>query len=87
MSLTGPIDELPVIVVREPGRSPLVIVVHENLEVGRDGSGLLIDDPRALNYATVPERLSKSFVDPWADIDRAARALTKEMEHKLGIRV
>jgi bifunctional non-homologous end joining protein LigD len=47
----------------------------------------LIDNPRALDYATVPERLSEDFDDPWADIDRAARALTKEMERKLAIRV
>ena len=33
------------IVVREPGRTPLYLVVHDPLEVGRDCSGLLIDDP------------------------------------------
>ena len=47
----------------------------------------LLENPRDLDYATVPARLSEDFVDPWADIDRAARALTKEMEHKLAIRV
>jgi bifunctional non-homologous end joining protein LigD len=47
----------------------------------------LIENPRDLNYATVPERLSADLDDPWADIDRAARALTKEMERKLAIRV
>jgi DNA ligase D len=47
----------------------------------------LVDNPRDLNYATVPERLSDDFDDPWADIDRIARALTKEMERKLAIRV
>jgi DNA ligase D len=45
----------------------------------------LIESPRELDYATVPERLSADFDDPWAEIDRAARALTKEMERKLGI--
>ena len=47
----------------------------------------LFENPRELNYATVPERLSEDFEDPWADIDRAARALTKEMERKVAIRV
>jgi DNA ligase D len=47
----------------------------------------LIENPRELDYATVPARLSEEFEDPWADIDRAARALTKEMERKLAIRV
>lgn len=47
MPLDVPLDELPVVVVREPGRTPLVVVLHEMLEVGRDGTGLLIDDPRA----------------------------------------
>jgi bifunctional non-homologous end joining protein LigD len=47
----------------------------------------LIEHPRELNYATVPERLSDDFDDPWADIDRAARTITKEMERKLAIRV
>ncbi len=44
-----------------------------------------IDDPADLNYATVPERLGADFVDPWAEIDAAARALTKEMERRLGL--
>lgn len=47
MPLDAPLNELPLLVVREPGRTPLVIVLHETLEVGRDGTGLLIDDPRA----------------------------------------
>ena len=32
-----------------------------------------IDDPADLNYATVPERLAASSIDPWAGIDRSAR--------------
>jgi bifunctional non-homologous end joining protein LigD len=47
----------------------------------------LVENPRDFDYATVPERLSADFEDPWADIDRASRALTKEMERKLAIRV
>lgn len=47
MSLDRPLDELPVVVVREPGRTPLVLVLNETLDIGRDGSGLLIDDPQA----------------------------------------
>lgn len=35
----------PVIVVREPGRSPLYLALVDPLEVGRGGSGLLLDDP------------------------------------------
>jgi len=35
----------PVIVVREPGRSPLYVALVDPLEVGRGGSGLLLDDP------------------------------------------
>jgi class 3 adenylate cyclase len=34
----------PVVVVREPGRVPLHLVVREPLEVGRDCAGLLVDD-------------------------------------------
>jgi len=45
-----------------------------------------IDDPADLNYASVPERLARDFVDPWVDMEQAARALTKEMERKVGIR-
>jgi hypothetical protein len=33
------------IVVREPGRTPLYVVLTQALEVGRGGSGLLVDDP------------------------------------------
>ena len=42
-----------------------------------------IDDPADLNYATVPERLAGGAPDPWAGIDQAARALTKDIERKL----
>ena len=42
-----------------------------------------IDDPADLNYATVPERLAADLPDPWAGIDQAARALTKDIERKL----
>jgi class 3 adenylate cyclase len=38
--------EVPVVVVREPGRTTLHLLLHEALEVGRDCPGLLIDDPR-----------------------------------------
>jgi bifunctional non-homologous end joining protein LigD len=42
-----------------------------------------IDDPADLNYATVPQRLEAGVADPWAGIDQAARALTKDMERAL----
>jgi bifunctional non-homologous end joining protein LigD len=46
-----------------------------------------LDSARDLNWRTVPERLAQDgFVDPWAGIDAAARALTKEMQRKLQIR-
>jgi DNA ligase D len=46
-----------------------------------------LDNARELNWKTVPERLREDgFVDPWAGIDAAARALTKEMQRKLQIR-
>lgn len=45
-----------------------------------------IDDPADLNYVTVPDRLGKSFRDPWEDIDRAAHVLTLDMARKLEIR-
>ena len=42
-----------------------------------------IEDPRELDYASVPGRLTRA--DPWRGIDGAARRLTKEVERKLGI--
>jgi DNA ligase D len=42
----------------------------------------LLEHPRELNYVTVPERLSDDFDDPWAEIDRAARALPRLGETK-----
>jgi DNA ligase D len=42
-----------------------------------------IDGPADLNYATVPQRLAAGGADPWAGIDQAARALTKDMERAL----
>lgn len=45
-----------------------------------------IDHPSDLDYATVPTRLTDDFADPWAEIERAARSLTKEMARKLAIR-
>ncbi len=32
-------------VVREPGRSPLFLIVHDPLEIGRDCAGVLVADP------------------------------------------
>ena len=42
-----------------------------------------IEDPRELDYATVPERLARA--NPWRNLETSARRLTKEMERKLGI--
>ena len=41
-----------------------------------------LDDPADLNYATVPERLATGLVDPWAGIERSARALPRGVEPK-----
>lgn len=44
--MSGP----PVVVVREPGRSALFVIVREPFEIGRGGSGLLVDDPRVSRH-------------------------------------
>ncbi|HEX6144035.1 MAG TPA: non-homologous end-joining DNA ligase, partial [Geminicoccaceae bacterium] len=45
-----------------------------------------IDDPAELTYATVAARIEASgFEDPWAEIDRSARALSKEIERQVGL--
>jgi class 3 adenylate cyclase len=36
----------PIVVVREPGRTPLHLVIEEPLELGRDCSGLVLRDPQ-----------------------------------------
>ena len=36
----------PVVVIREPGRTPLHVVLHEPLQIGRDCAGLLLNDPQ-----------------------------------------
>lgn len=36
----------PTVVVREPGRTPLHLVVRDVLEIGRECDGLLLDDPQ-----------------------------------------
>lgn len=36
----------PIVVVREPGRVPLHVILREPLEIGRDCAGLLLDDPQ-----------------------------------------
>lgn len=38
-------SQVPVVVISEPGRSPLHIALVAPLEVGRAGSGVLVDDP------------------------------------------
>jgi DNA ligase D len=43
-----------------------------------------IDDPADFNYATVPVRLTE-VDDPWAELARSARPLTKEMERRLEV--
>lgn len=35
----------PVVVIREPGRTALFLIVHDPLEVGRDCAGVLVADP------------------------------------------
>jgi bifunctional non-homologous end joining protein LigD len=45
----------------------------------------IIDDPAELTYAAVLARLDAGdFIDPWAEIDRRAVALTKDMMRRAG---
>lgn len=39
-----PLAGSPVVIVREPGRVPLALVVHDRIEIGRDCDGLLLTD-------------------------------------------
>ena len=39
-------SETPVVVISEPGRSALYLLVKESIYIGRGGSGLLLDDPQ-----------------------------------------
>ena len=39
-------SEIPVVVIREPGRSALYLLVKESIYLGRGGSGVLLDDPQ-----------------------------------------
>jgi len=39
--------DAPLVIVRQPGRSPLYVLVAEAIEVGRGGAGILLDDPEA----------------------------------------
>ena len=45
-----------------------------------------VEDPHEYNYATAPTVLSEREVDPWAQIDKSARMITRGMEQKLGVR-
>ncbi len=42
-----------------------------------------IDDPKDLNYATLPSRLAERQSDPWSELDRSAKAITREMRRRL----
>ena len=44
-----------------------------------------LDDPRALDWRTVPDRLGGLAADPWEGLGGAAARLTRELERKLGI--
>lgn len=44
------LKDAPVVLVEEPGRAPLHVVLVEPLEVGRDGPGLLVDDPQVSRH-------------------------------------
>ena len=44
-----------------------------------------LDDPRALDYRTVPERLSALTIDPWQGVADSAAPITRDLERKLGI--
>lgn len=42
--------DAPVVLVEEPGRAPLHVILVEPLEVGRDGAGLLVGDPQVSRH-------------------------------------
>lgn len=44
------LTDAPIVLVEEPGRTPLHVVLVEPLEVGRDGLGLLVDDPQVSRH-------------------------------------
>lgn len=45
-----------------------------------------LDDPRELDYRTVPERIAGMAADPWRGLADASRRITREMSRGLGIR-
>ena len=44
-----------------------------------------LDDPRELDWRTVPDRLGGLAADPWEGLSMAAVRLTRKLERKLGI--
>ena len=50
--------DIPTIVIREPGRTALHVLVIEPIYVGRGGSGILLDDPQVSrqHLELIPER-------------------------------
>jgi DNA ligase D len=45
-----------------------------------------IDDPRDLDWSSVPKRLVEAYADPWQDMDAAAVCITRELETQVGIK-
>ncbi len=58
-------SEIPVVVIREPGRSALYLLVKESIYIGRGGSGVLLDDPQVSrqHLELIPEENKLSVRD------------------------
>ena len=44
-----------------------------------------IDDPRAFDYRSVPERIARLTSDPWRDLDAVARAVSRRAWQFVGV--
>jgi bifunctional non-homologous end joining protein LigD len=45
-----------------------------------------LDDPRELDWSSVPKRLLERHADPWQDMDKAAGSITTELEARVGVK-
>ncbi len=45
-----------------------------------------LDDPRELNWSSVPRRLLAGHADPWQDIDEAAGSITPDLEARVEVK-
>ena len=45
-----------------------------------------IDDPRELDWSSVPKRPIEAAGDPWQDMDEAAVEITLQLETQVGLK-